>query len=206
MSVRRAVLVLALVLFATAALFAGSGTPLTATFLANDTAIGVTGDGNGTYANGTNGVQCYLGVAGKDLDLVTYNTGRKLHFKFDTSSPAWQASGLPAELDAEADFYGINFFGPYASMGAGTTAQVHGTLQFHLPNSPYTWELDYQSLAAKRDSANPNIWHVTSNPNDIGGFPGFTASNQAALGAFRKRTKQTFGAVNMSIRFDVKLQ
>jgi hypothetical protein len=181
------------------------GTPLTASFLSNNstTGAGISDDGYPVYENGAAGVQCYLGVAGKDLDLVTYNTGRTLHFALDPNSPAFQTSGLPQDFTAEIDIYGINYWGPYMSMGVGTTAQVQLDLQFKVGRN--TFELSYQSLAVQRLSE--DTWLVTSDhAHDIIWDPGFTASDQAALGVFRRRSNETFGAVNMPIRFEVKLK
>lgn len=105
---------LALGTFATSA-FVAKGTLLATTFSTNviSAANGVFDDGNPVYENGVGGVQCYCGVNGKNLDLVTYNTTRTLHFVFNPSSPAFQLSGLPADFLATVDLYGINYFGPY---------------------------------------------------------------------------------------------
>lgn len=183
--------------------FAAPATPLVATFLDKLAATGVSDDGNPAYANGVQGVRCYFGVNGRNANLITYNTPRKLHFTFDPSSPAWRGSGLPqADFLAEVDLYGVNYFGSYQSMGIGTTAQVQMDVEFHVGNS--TYELDYRSLAAKRISV--DTWLITSNPLDIGGNPGFAASSAATLNVIRHRTKENFGSVNMPIRVEVKLQ
>jgi hypothetical protein len=189
--------------------FAASGTPMTANFSTNliSAAYGVSGDGAGPYYNGVSGVQCYIGVAGKDLDLVTYNTARKLTYKFNTSQTAWQASKIPATFTAVSDFYGVNYYGQYMNQGIGTTAQVHGVLQFYVGN--ITYQLDYQSLASYRESA--NTWLITSatwptDPLLPYGNPGFTASDQAALGVIRRKSVTNYGTVNMPIRFEVTLQ
>jgi hypothetical protein len=201
---RRIVLGLCVVLLAATVLFAGSGTPLIATFLPNNsiTGYGVSSDSSATYTNGVNRVKVYLGAGGGNVDLVTYSTGRKLTFAFDPSSSAWQASKLPQLSQAEVDLYGVNFYGPFISMGVGTTALLNTSLQFKSGNS--TYELAYSSLAAKRLSS--TTWLITSDPADIGGDPGFTASDVADLGAFRKRSRTDFGAVNMPIRFQIQLQ
>lgn len=206
MNTRHKILTAVLVFCTVVGAYAAKGTPLVATFASLLSTPSVSGDASAVYANGSNGVQVYFGVSGKDVDLVTYNTGRTLHFVFDTSSPAFQASGLPISGvgNWEVDFYGVNFFGAYTSVGIGNTAQVHGVLQWHVPNSPSTYQLDYQSLAAMRISQ--NTWLVTSNPADIPGFPGFTASDQALLSSFRKRINNDYGAVNMPIHFTVVLQ
>src|SRR5213075_2766421 len=46
------------------------------------------------YIHGFNGVQSYFGSDGRNVNLVTYNTSRKLRLKFDTSQVGWQNSGL----------------------------------------------------------------------------------------------------------------
>lgn len=215
---RLSILVLLVVVAVSTVVLAGSGTPLTAFFLlpdpSNGAAFGVYSDfsvlgGSNTYANGSSGVQCYFGVAGKDLDLVTYNTGRKLVFHFDPSSAAVIKAVLPTNLPAEADFYGVNFYGPYRTQGDGTTAQVQASLQFHYGTPPRTYELAYPALAAYRlpNGGTPgNTWLITSDLNDIPGNPGFTASNLASLNQIRKKGSINYGAVNMPIRFQVTLQ
>lgn len=194
----------AFLLFAAAlGLHAASNTNLNATFLPNlsATGAGVSEEGSAFYAAGFEGVRCYFGVKGKNLVLVTYNTPRKLHFKFDPSSVAWQRSGLPAEFAAEVDFYGVNFYGPYVSMGDGTTAQVQASLQFHYAGN--TYELAYPALAAYRTG---NTWLITSNRYDIPGYPGFWASDQASINLLRRNRKTNMGAVNMPVRFQVTPQ
>jgi hypothetical protein len=179
----------------------GSTTPLTATW-SNPVAVGVHDDGNPVYDHGTSGVQCYFGVNQKDANLVTYNTPRKLRFFFDSSSTAWQNSGLAQDFLAEVDLFGVNYFGPYPSMGVGTTAQVQMDLEFKV--GKLTYELDYPSLAAMRLSETE--WLITSDPGDIPGNPGFTASDLASLNVIRRRSQEQFGAVNMPIRFVVVMK
>lgn len=190
---------------------ANNGTPVTMTFstqlLSTFTTYSVKDDGKGPYYNLVDGVQSYIGVAGKDLDLVTYTTPRTLHFTFNPKSAAWQASGIPQDFYAVVDFYGINYWGQYLLQGIGTTAQVHGTLQFYVGR--VTYELDYQSLACYRENANTFL--ITSEPYPYDpllpeGNPGFTSSNQAALNVVRRRSATTYGTVNMPIRFEVTLQ
>jgi len=183
-------------------LFAGSGTPLIAIFLNNGSTYGVSGDGQGSYSNGVDRVQVYFGAGGGNVDLITYSTKRKLVMSFNPASAPWQASGLAQTVPAEVDLYGVNYYGLFSSMGIGTTAQVHTSLQFKGGTS--TYELDYPALAAMRLDA--NTWLITSNPADIPGFPGFTASSTASLGRFRKTTRTTFGNVSMPIRFQVVLK
>ena len=80
----------------------GGLVPLKATWTtASSTGFGVFDDGNNIYEHGVGGVQAYFGVAGKDVDVVTYNTARKLHFKFDANSTAWQGSSLPQDRSEE---------------------------------------------------------------------------------------------------------
>jgi len=207
MTRRRIVYILVPVVLATLVTlaYAVKSTPLIATFLPNlsTTGAGVSHDGNDTYIHNVDGVQCYFGVNGRNSELITYKTPRRLHSEFDPSSVAWQNSGLPQSFDAEVDMFGVNFFGPYRTMGVGTTAQVQSDLEFYVGN--ITYELDYQSLAAKRLSE--DTWLITSNhAEDIFWNPGFRASDQAALNVIRRRSQTSFGAVNMPIRFEVKLK
>jgi hypothetical protein len=191
--------------------YAGKNTPTVTTFPQTNTApaSGVSGDtvltdGLVEYIHGVGGVQSYLGAGGKDVDLVTYNTGRTLHFEFPVAT-AVSAAGLNTTLDAESDFYGVNYYGPYASMGVGTTAQVHGVLQFKV--NGLTYQLDYQALAVYRRSA--DTWEISSDFLDfgLGAFdPGFAASSQAALSLERKRGQIAYGTVTMPIHFTVKLR
>lgn len=194
-----AVLVLGLVTFA----WAAKSTPLKATFLPNlsATGFGVSDDGNPTYTNNVGNVKVYFGVNNQNANLVTYSTGRTLSFRFDPASGAANAAALTTSpaVSAEVDFYGINYYGQFQSMGVGTTAQLKGSLQFKANNT--TYELLYQSLAVKRTSA--TTWLITTDPVDPGGNPGFTASDQAELSSFRKRTRTVYGAVNMPMRFEV---
>jgi hypothetical protein len=198
---RRIVLGLWIVLLAVTAAFAGKGIPLAATFLPQS-GYGVSSDANPINSNGVNRVQVYLTSGGGTVDLITYSTGRKLTFAFDPSSSAWQASGLPQLSQAEVDLYGINFYGPFSSMGIGTTALLKTSLQFKSGGS--TYELAYPSLAVKRKSA--DTWLITSDRSDIGYDPGFDASDSADLGVFRKRSRADFGTVNMPIHFEVQLK
>jgi hypothetical protein len=167
--------------------------------------MGVTDDGNATYLNGVDGVKVYFGVNNGNANLITYSTGRTLTFRFDPASPAAVASGLStsAPINSEVDFYGINYFGQFQAMGIDTTAQMKGSLQFKASNG-VTYELLYQSLAVKRVAS--NSWLVTTDAVELGGFPGFTASDQAELSSFRKRTRLIYGAVNMPVRFTLTLQ
>lgn len=188
--------------------FGAKGTPLVATFQPLTTATGVTHDGNPVYTHGVDSVQCYFGVAGKDVDLVTYNTPRSLLFVFDPSNAAFQASGITtyngglSTFNAENDLFGINYWGPYQNMTIGTTAQVQMDLEFYVGR--ITYEIDYSSLAVMRLSA--DTWLVTSDPNDIPGFPGFTASSTGSLNVIRRKSVTKFGPVSMPIRFEVKLK
>ncbi|MGE5326955.1 MAG: hypothetical protein ACM3NO_07940 [Deltaproteobacteria bacterium] len=185
-----------------------SAAKLTATWLTDNTVTpyGVFNDKlSNLYANGVSGVQCYFGVSGKNLVLVTYNTPRTLHYVFNTTQTAWQASGIPSDLYAVSDFYGVNYFGPYASQGLYTTAQVSASLEFYV--GTVTYELNYPALASYRVSS--STWLITSDPNDPllpGGYPGFTATDTADLVVVRRKSNTTFGSVNMPIRFEVTLQ
>ena len=129
-------------------------------------------------------------------------TGRKLTFAFDPSSSAFQASGLPQNSQAEVDLYGINFYGPFSSMGVGTTALLKTSLQFKSGGS--TYELAYPALAVKRTAA--DTWLITSSEAEVGGNPGFDISDAADLGVFRKRSRADFGTVSMPIHFYVTLK
>ncbi len=206
-------LLTAVVLVVSSAAFAGGvknnsttskGTALNAQWLMT-TALSPTGvfdDGYDLYDNGVSGVQCYFGVSGKNLVLVTYNTPRTLHFTFDTSQNAWKTSGIPADFTAVVDFYGVNYYGPYVSQSIGSTAEVSASLEFYVGRT--TYELNYPALASYRTGQ--NTWLITSNPNDIPGYPGFTASNQATLVLVRRSGNITYGTVNMPIKFEVTPQ
>ena len=199
---RRIALGLCVVLLAATAVFAAKGTSLVATFLPQS-GYGVTSDASPIYSNGVNRVQVYFASGGGTVDLITYSTGRKLTFAFDPSSTAFQASGLPPLSQAEVDLYGINFYGPFASMGIGTTAQLKTSLQFKSGSS--TYELAYPALAVTRTAS--DTWLITSDPADFGGGnPGFDVSDTADLGVFRKRSRTGFGTVNMPIHFQVQLK
>lgn len=185
----------------------GSAQKLTATYLDNFSAFGVEHDGNATYDHGVDKVQVYFGVGGKDVDLVTYNTPRKLHYTFDPASTAFANSGIGAthpsgDFLAVSDLFGINYFGRYRDMGVGTTAQVQADLEFYVGN--VTYELDYASLAVFRESQ--NTWLITTRAADIPGFPGFEASPVAKLNVIRRRSVTSFGTVTMPMRFRVSCQ
>ncbi|HSE49492.1 MAG TPA: hypothetical protein VLA96_09830 [Terriglobales bacterium] len=165
------------------------------------TGAGVSHDGNNAYLNGASGVQSYLGAGGKNANLVTYSTGRRMRFIFDPASPAWQASGLPQNFLAEVSAFGVNYFGPYVSMGPGTTAQVALTIQFKYNN--VTYELAYGSVAAYHDTA--TSWLLTWTSFDLPGYPGFSPSDQATLSRLRNNQRTRFGAVNMPVRYSVQL-
>jgi hypothetical protein len=198
----RRTLAVAVLLVATATLvFAGSGIPLRTMWL-NPDSYGVGSDASVFYETGSSRVKNHFGTGGRNVVLITYSSGRKLTFQFDPASTAWQNSHLPATVAAEVELYGINFYGPFQSMGVGTTAQLQTTLQLKVGGS--TYELWYPALAAMRTGT--NTWLITSDPNDIPGFPGFTASSNANLSVFRKRSRETFGGVNMPIRFEVNLK
>ncbi|HUU15347.1 MAG TPA: hypothetical protein VM182_16780 [Terriglobia bacterium] len=163
-------------------------------------AQGVSGDTLGDYTDGVDGVQCYISVSKNDADLVTYNTSpsRKLHFVFDSTSPPWEASKLPESLDAEIDFFAINYYGKYINMGIGTTAQVQMDLEFKVGS--LTYELDYASLAVYRKDL--NTWLITSDTNDPDmpeGNP-FAWSDQAKLNVIRRHAQTTYGVVSMPFR------
>src|SRR5258706_3174880 len=128
-----------------------SATKLTALF-ADQAGNGVSGDGK-AYIDGFAGVQAYFGSAGKVLVVQTYNTSRKLHFHFDGGSIAWQNSGLPQDFNGTVVFDGVNYYGPWESMGYPTTALIQGTLQFKDPTGVTTFELKYASLAGHRIDA-----------------------------------------------------
>ncbi len=200
---KRSLLALLLVLSVVTLAWAARSTALRAEFLATGTAYGVSDDGDFFYTNGIQGVKCYFGVNNQNANLVTYGTGRKLEFRFDPASAAAITSGLSTSspVAAEVDFYGINYYGQFQSMGVGTTAQVKGSLQFKANNT--TYELAYPALAVRRLSS--TTWLVTTDPNDIGGFPGFNASEAAQLSSFRKRSQTVYGTVSMPMRFELTI-
>ncbi|MGH9509243.1 MAG: hypothetical protein ACRD2Q_04715 [Terriglobales bacterium] len=184
-----------------------SATKLIATYLDNFSVFGVQDDGNPIYSHGVGNVQVYFGVGGKDVDIVTYNTTRKLRYQFDTSSTPFINSGIGAthpsgDFLAVSDLFGINYWGRYRDMGIGTTAQVQSDLEFYVGN--VTYELDYASLAVMRIDA--DTWLFTTDPADIPGDPGFQASKVAKLNVIRRRSVTQFGTVDMPMRFEVTIQ
>jgi hypothetical protein len=190
----------------------GNAPPLNATWLPPQVELitsvtGVFDDGNASYDNGIENVQCYFGVNGSNVNLITYNTPRELHLVFDTSSTAWQNSKLPSELDSTVTLFGVNYYGQFESMGWGTTAQLQMDIEFKYGS--LTYEVTYASIAAYRDltlDPSGNTWLITSDPYDLPGNPGFTASPQAVLSAIKRHSQQTFGTVTMPVRFEVTLQ
>ncbi len=191
----------------------GSAQKLNATYLDNFSVTGVEHDGNATYEHGVGDVQVYFGVGGKDVDLVTYpalpppDTARKLRYTFDTSSTAFQNSGIGAvhpsgDFTAVSDLFGINYFGRYRDMGCGKTAQVQADLEFYV--GTLTYELDYASLAVMR--LDEDTWLFTTDPLDIPGDPGFQASKVAKLNVIRRKRVTQFGTVDMPMRFEATLQ
>jgi hypothetical protein len=185
----------------------GSAQKLVATYLDNFSVFGVQDDGNPVYEDGVGSVQAYFGVSGKDVDIVTYNTGRKLRYTFDPASTPFQNSGIAAvhpsgNFLAISDLFGINYWGRYRDMGIGTTAQVQSDLEFYVGN--VTYELDYASLAVYR--VNATTWLFTTDPADIPGNPGFQASKVAKLNVIRRRSVTHFGTVDMPMRFEVTLK
>ncbi|MGH9601986.1 MAG: hypothetical protein ACRD24_06305 [Terriglobales bacterium] len=208
--IKVSLLVVALAFTVATAAFAapkGSAQKLIATYLDNFSVFGVQDDGNPIYEHGVGGVQAYYGVGGKDVDIVTYNTTRKLRYTFDTSSTAFVNSGIGAvhssgNFLAISDLFGINYWGRYRDMGIGTTAQVQSDLEFYVGN--VTYELDYASLACYRKNA--TTWLFTTDPADIPGDPGFQASKVAKLNVIRRKSVTHFGTVDMPMRFEVTLK
>jgi hypothetical protein len=205
---RRSLSIALLALCVVSMLFAkGSTVGGNATFFApnlngSPAGFGVSSDGGGTYFNGLGKVQAYFGSGGKDYDLVTYSTGRYLTITGAAGESAiWATAKLPLSNTYQVDFYGVNFYGAYRTMGAGTTAQVHGVLQFHYLNN--TYQLDYQSLAVMRD-ATTGVYHFTSDPAFLPGYPGFWPSASAMLSQVRRQGNVNFGTVTAPIRFDVQ--
>ena len=198
--------------------FAGKAVPLTCkvtTSLVSAT-NGVFPDATSdTYSHGDGRLRCYFGVAGKDFDLVTYNSGRTLHFIFagdpDTLS-ALSLAGLPQDFFAESDAVGINFFGPYLKMDVNSTAQVQMDLEFHYPpiGSPRTYELDYGCLAVTRTGL--DTWLITSEPNvSLGNYYAVPCLNDSGSTAElnmirRKGSPLPYGTVKMPIQIEVARQ
>jgi hypothetical protein len=142
-------------------------------------------------------------VNGRNVVLHTYNTTRMLQFAFDSGTAAWGRSGLSQpNFATQVNLYGVNYYGQFVSMGVGTTAQLKTTIEFYQGGN--TYYLEYPQLAVKRLSS--NTWMITSDPGHIGGFPGFWASSEADFGVFRRKARDSFGAVSMPIKFDVTIQ
>ena len=176
------------------------GTPMTATFAPPSGAVGVYSDNQGPYMNGVGGVKSYIGSGGKDYDLVTYSTGRYLTITFDSSAPlVWGTNAkLPQNSSYQVDFYGVNFYGPYSSMAPGTTAQVHGVLQFHYLSN--TYQLDYQTLEVVRD-ATSGAYHISSIRGPWSPVP---SNSNAMLSLVRKGGNVNYGTVVLPIQFDIQ--
>lgn len=180
------------------------GTPLIAEIQTTPAAVtgaGAFHDGNAFYEHGVNRLQCYFGTQGRSVVITTYGTGRAFRLQSDASA-SWGISGLPAGVNSEVNLYGNNYYGSFFAMGVGTTAQLATTIQFRHAGQRY--EVEYQALATKRLSE--NTWLITSDPQDIGGFPGFAASDQAVLRIIQRKSVQPFGAVNLPVRIQVVLK
>jgi hypothetical protein len=173
------------------------GAPFTATFAVASGGTGVFSDNQGPYQNGVSGVKSYIGSGGKDYDLVTYSTTRYLTIVAPTSQ-SWTNSKLPQSGSYQVDFYGVNFYGPYSTMGPGTTAQVHGVLQFHYLGN--TYQLDYQTLEVVRDPTN-GAYHFSSIPGPWSPVP---SSSNAMLSLVRKGGNVNYGTVVLPIQFDIQ--
>ncbi len=200
--------------------FAARATPLIATFQTTASELtGVFGDGlpataPNTYVHqtkyfpGLNAVQCFIGSNNKDADLVTYQTGRKLKFRFDRTSAAFLASGLPAltdgqsEFQAEVDLFAINYLASYTDMTIGWTGWVQMDLEFQVDR--YTYELDYQHLAVFKFSSTE--WLITSYPEDVAAAPDVHPDAKANLNIIRRRSQTKFGEVTMPIRFLIQVK
>jgi hypothetical protein len=157
-------------------------------------------DGNPLYLCGP--VESYFGDSGRGFVMLTDDTPRALIFNFDPGSAAWQRSGLPGTFVAAVDIHGTNYSGQFEEMKVGGTAQVGMDVEFKTNNMAY--RLTYQSIAAVRTSK--TTWLITSFPSDVLGYPGFTTSDQADLSVINKQARQTFGTLNMPIRFELRLQ
>jgi hypothetical protein len=191
----------ALLLATTATMAFARDVPLTATFLHSTGSPGVWGDdinGN-SYPNGyvVSGnpvpVSCYFGVAGKNVVLVTYHSGRTLTFNFDpTQASTWgdAGAGLEQSFTAEVDFY-APLKATYLRMTPGESKSIAGDLEFHFGIAPETYELHYNALVVTRSTL--DTWQISS----AGG------SSTATLSIIRRRGGQSFGTVNMPIQFTV---
>jgi hypothetical protein len=188
----------------------GSGQRSTFTFEAtteNNVAsvTGLTADGLGNYVDAADRVQAYVGVSGKDANLVTYNTPRTLVYSFDTNSAAWAASGIPATFNAVSDFSGINWSMRYQEMSIGSVGLVQGDFEFYVGR--LTYELKYFNLAVKRLSQTQ--WLITTDclrldPTGCWNY-GFTPSSVADLAVIRRNAQTTYGKVAMPVTFVVTL-
>ena len=197
-----------------------SGTPATFTFSAPTvmapgseyplivsapSSFGISSDGS-SYVNGVGAVQAYIGVGGKDTDLVTYSTSRKLHYAFDPNSAALKAAGIPASLDAVTAYSGINYWGRYIDMTVGTVATVQGDFEFYV--GTLTYEVKYTKLAVKRLSTTE--WLITTDcaKLDTGGcwsYGGAAPNPSATLAVIRRNAQTTYGTVQMPVTFLVKI-
>lgn len=196
---RRFLLTCLLVAGSVTLLWAAKAIPLSSTFDALVSDFGVTSHGSATYTDREERtVTNQITVSGRNVVLHTYNSSRMLRFQFDSGTTAWGRSGLSApSIVTQVNLYGVNYYGPFVSMGVGTTAQLKTMIEFYQGGN--TYYLEYPQLAVKRVS--PTSWMVTSDPGLIGGYPGFLASSQADFGVFRRKARDSFGAVDMPITF-----
>lgn len=183
---------------------AEKSTPLNAQMIPHGMPYGVYDDGNPSYNNGQGGISVHFGVNNTTVVLFTYNTSRKMHFRFDPTDPTFQEAqksnpALLSEFDANVDFDGINFYGAYygntrKTMPVNSWTTVHLYLQFYVGN--ITYELDYPQAAVIR-SQDGNSWVVTT--QNFG--ENLPISPAASLSEIRRRSQKTFtGTVNMPIQ------
>jgi len=192
----------------------GKGSAAALNCTVTDWSPGVASDGKGVYVHGANNgyLKCYLGVGGKDFDLVTYNSTRKLQFNFSSLDKATvDLAGLPMSFAAEVDAYGINYWRRYRDMEYQlflSTAQVQMDVQFHYGSPPQTYELSYACLAVTRLAF--NHWILTSEPlTSIGNYVAVPClidqehpGNEATLSLIRRKGPQGYGQVTMPITID----
>jgi hypothetical protein len=181
----------------------GGGNPAAEFVFSTPAGFGVFGVG-GPYVHQQDGVQAYMGVDGKNVNLTTNGTPRTLRYVFPSSS-AFGASGISSsDFESQTVVFGINWSMRYTEMQVGSVGRVKADFEFY--DGRVGYELVYYNLAVQRLS--DTEWLITT---DCAHLPagcwnyGFDINADAELNTVRRRKQQAFGAVNMPVTFTVTL-